>query len=140
MPCRSEYQEPNQREIETNRVANLLVYVTAVKDVDISGDLNRRIVSAADNSYPNISDLDEFVATLCKILGSLTEQELNDIVYNGRSARARRLADWWDNHQKVDAERIAEEKRKEELRQVYNGLMDYLSEKEKAALRLYFRD
>jgi hypothetical protein len=42
---------------------------------------------------------------LCEKINSLSKEELEKIVYNGRDKESRMLADWFDEHDKFDKER-----------------------------------
>ena len=132
MPCKSDYLEPNRREIESKRVARLLVYVyTALDRVD---ELDVDVIKAAKNTYGNTALLEPMVVTLCTILRGLDSDRINEIVYDGRKPLARDLADWWDEHQEADRKRLAKQKQiavKEKLRK---QAIDKLTPDELAAL------
>lgn len=42
---------------------------------------------------------------LCQLLNGLNDEQTSTIVYNGCNKQARKLADWWERHQKLDKER-----------------------------------
>lgn len=44
-------------------------------------------------------------AKLCSLLKSLTENEREALVYNAHSRISRDLANWWEDHQDLDAKR-----------------------------------
>ena len=62
---------------------------------------------------------------LCKMLRELTELEETNFVYNGRNAKCRKLADWWDKHKKADKKR--QEKDLNEKRRI---ILQKLTDKE----------
>lgn len=47
---------------------------------------------------------------LYQTITSLSEDQLNKLVYNGRDPEARKLADWFDTYQASEAKRIENEK------------------------------
>ena len=42
---------------------------------------------------------------LCTFTEGMSADESNVLMYNGRDKKARRYADWWDAHQKLDRQR-----------------------------------
>lgn len=114
MPCRSEYCEPSAREVESKRVCGLLVYL-----LELLGDtVPAGYPDAAKSMYGRENILDEATAHLCQLCGDLTLDQKDTFMYDGRNAKARRLADWWDRHQAADRKREAEETREAEARVV----------------------
>lgn len=122
MPCRSEYLEATARERESHEVAKHLVYL-----FEQTGDLHLledNILEAADSVYGNTHMVDMWTEKLCSILERLPEEVLDKYVYNGRDRRARRLADWWENHQWFDDKRVEKARKKEaDFIARYKGLM-----------------
>lgn len=55
-------------------------------------------------------ELDEWTEILCNICKSMTEEEENRLIYDGRNPRARKLADWWDEHKKMDEQKERNDK------------------------------
>ncbi len=103
MGCRSDYLEPNAREVELRRAARLLVFVhekTGTTPPEWA-------VKEAANVYA--SD-ERSVTELCAVLRAMPAAKRDKLVYNGRDAQARDLADWWDAHQAADAAREAAER------------------------------
>jgi hypothetical protein len=52
-------------------------------------------------AYPNIMGArieKDITDGLCHLLANMDEATMNRVVYNGRDARSRRLADWWDEN------------------------------------------
>ena len=86
-------------------------------------------MKASDTYYCNEDKCDDFTALLCNTIESESVHEVHAIIYNGRDRTARKLADWWDNHQQHDAEREAREateaKDKQEREEVLNSLTSY---------------
>ena len=106
MPCQSDYLAASGQELESRRVCNFLVYIHE----RLQRSVPTWISDAADDYYGNVSRLDEATKMLCEQLRSLTQDELEDIVYDTHNGDARRLADWWERHQEWDKRRVAEEK------------------------------
>jgi len=98
MPCRSDYLEPRDAEIESRRVAQFIIYV----DAKLSNHPATWILAAASSTYGNEDKVSELTAMLCATLRELTEDQLDEIVYNGRNRESRLLADWWDEHKEAD--------------------------------------
>ncbi len=101
MPCRSDYLEANERELESRRVCQHLRYLLKA----LGKNVPAAIAKAADEYYGDVENLDKNTALLCKMC-----QEVDDKhIYNGRDPEARKLADWWDDHQERDRKRLAQE-------------------------------
>ena len=97
MPCDSRYLAPSGREEELRNAHELLVYVF--------GQLGREppeyAVKGAHHVYGNQDD--RSVMELCSVLRSLSPSRRDGLVYGRpREALCRRLADWWEIHEKAD--------------------------------------
>ena len=105
MGCRSDYMEATAQEVESKHVCTLLVYVLEAlgKEVPVA------IVKGATEYYGDTAALDANTALLCGTINGFTKKEQDRILYNGKSPAARKLADWWENHQEVDRKRLAQE-------------------------------
>lgn len=98
--------EPTERELYCRETAKLLCFVMTQVDkypVDLS---DAKLV--AKDMYPS-RDLTKY---LCALLKNLDETQKSEILYNGRQAISRRLADWWENHQEVDRKHAESDKKK----------------------------
>lgn len=103
MGCRSDYLDPTAREVELQRAARLLVFVH-----EQTGQTPPEwAVAEAANIYARD---ERGVTELCAFLRAMPQTKRDKLVYNGRNATARELADWWDAHQAADAAREAKEK------------------------------
>lgn len=112
MPCRSDYMEPSEREIESRAVANHLIYVfTKLKQ---TVNITPEIKEASTAYYGNIKMVDTWTALLCSTLRELSQTDIDKIVYNAKDACSRSLADWWERHQAWDLKREADEKKKKD--------------------------
>lgn len=105
MPCTS--SNPTPREIESQLVATLLIYV--YEWLDKTNLISEQLKAASESCYGNTIFLDTWTAELCALVRSLNEEQLHTIVYDGTSRISRRLADWWEDHQEVDSAREARE-------------------------------
>jgi len=114
MPCRSDHMKPNIREIESQRVAQHLLYILPFLDLQIPLGV-REACAAYSQGRPN--DLDEWTALLCSACKEIeaNEELADECLYDGRNAEARKLADWWERHKEFDRKREAE-KNKEDLK------------------------
>lgn len=105
MPCRSDYLEATQLEKDSRRFCDLLCYVME-RLGKIPPDW---AVKAKDEYYGNAAKVNDAAVKLCALIRQMSPEQLNAIVYDGRSARARKLADFWDAHEEADKRREAEE-------------------------------
>lgn len=129
MPCNSDYMEPTTREKQLRETNLLLIYAYACLDKIAP----REVHDAARSMY---GGRPESVADLCELLSGMTEEQLNEHVYNGRDSTARRLANWWDLHQEADRQREAEKTAKEQQEAVKARALTKLTEEEREALGL----
>lgn len=100
MPCRCDYMEPTAREKQSKEVAQHLVYLYT----RLGQSVPVEVAKAASSLYGDVKTVDVNTANLCAILRTLQESQLNEFVYNGRIKEARDLANWWEDHQRLDAE------------------------------------
>lgn len=97
MPC---YTPPeSNHDKESRRVSNLILIFD--KKMNIKSD--PIIEKWANAHYENHCNI--VTPMLCEKIRGINEDELNQIVYNGRDKDSRRLADWWDEHNKFDRAR-----------------------------------
>ncbi len=132
MPCRSDYLEPNAREIESQRVAKLLSYAFHA----LSMRVPVRVEAASADIYGNRDLCDAFTIQLCGLCKAMTEAEQTRIIYNAKSKDARALADWWEEHQAADAKREAEERAEAKRAKIAAAALAKLSTTEREALGL----
>lgn len=102
MPCNSSYLAARPDEEWRRQTAQLYRY--ALKE------LGREVPEGVNNDADNYYGGADYVPNLCKLLRSLTEDEIERIVY-ARKPIARRLADWWEEHQEADRLREEEEQK-----------------------------
>ena len=108
MPCKGDYLDPNQTEQNQHLVSQLIVFV----DGKLGRKTDSKIKKAAEDIYGTGVKLDDIVPMLCTTLQSLSKKQENDIVYNARDKQSRQLADWWEEHQKADKQRLQKELKK----------------------------
>lgn len=99
--------EPTVSEQYRSLTAQLLVHVYACLQKEVPAD----VAKTADQTYP----FRDFTKDLCEELTRMTDHQMETIVYaNNRTARA--LANWWEDHQEGDRQRIGREKMAENAR------------------------
>ena len=103
MPCNSEHMNARPDEVLSRETAKLIVYLNTKLAITTPA----WIATAADEYYGAEDRVDEVVALLCTTIRGMTPKQVDAIVYNGKDETARKLADWWDEHQKADAIREA---------------------------------
>lgn len=138
MGCRSEHMEPQAREKESVVVCKLLTYLLPQAKIPIAPQgmaIPDEVKAAANNIYGDQGKLDEHTALLCSVLGSLSPTQMKKLVYDGSNPMARKLADWWENHQKVDADRKENELKQMEQVLLVASAFSKLSDKEILAIR-----
>lgn len=106
MPCNCDYMNPTQAEINSQKTCQNLVYLFE----KINKSIPEWAENAANNYYGDIGKLNAAVVLLCTTIKGLTDDQMAEIVYDGRDKRSRQLADWWEEHEAADAAREAKEK------------------------------
>jgi superfamily II DNA/RNA helicase len=109
MPCRSDYMEHTDREVESARVASLLCFVLPLVGKEVTEEMKDSC-----GYYGNLKKIDEYTKLLCSTIRSMNEQQINEIVYNAHNRSSRELANWWEEHQehdKIRAEKITEKQK-----------------------------
>jgi hypothetical protein len=89
--------EPNAVEQESQLAAQLLFWLAG--KVPLTFILPSWTEDAAKSIYGNREQLDCLTQLLCQGC----EETPDEVIYNGRDATARKLADWWDAHKEADA-------------------------------------
>lgn len=131
MPCRSDYLEPTQRERLLQNTAQLYAYVLA----ETGQRVPDRVQAAAGDSYCS----DDYVSHLCDQLTHMNVDTRHRVVYNAHDRTARRLADWWEEHQAADHRRIAQEAAEARRQDQYEQVIAKLSDDEIAVLKTQWR-
>lgn len=131
MGCRSDYMEATAQEAESKYVCTLLVYVLEAQGKEVPVE----IVKGANEYYGDVQALDANTALLCGTIRGFTKKEQDRILYDGKNPAARKLADWWENHQEVDRQREAEEAKEKKNKKLANKAKAKLTPAELKALR-----
>lgn len=131
MGCRNDYLEPTAREKESSLVAGLLYYLSDYKSVGFDRD---ELLTSSRSSYGNLNLLDAYTDRLCSICKKMSKEEKDKLVYDGRNSNARKLADWWEKHQKEDEERIRKEEEEKRRNSLVHSALSKLSKEEIEAL------
>lgn len=134
MPCNCDYMEPTTHEIRSKETAQHLVYVHKKLKTKAPED----VVKAANDTYGNLGKLNEMVVSLCDILTNMDEDVRDAIVYNAKDKESRALANWWEEHQEADRQRIAKEKKEKKEKSLAEKAKAKLSSEELAALKKSF--
>lgn len=100
MPCNTDYMEPTAAETHRREAANHLIYAFGRLN---DGPLPSGLASAAADLYGGGTD--KWVKHLCTLLREMTEEQRERVVYDAKDKRSRALADWWEEHCRVDEER-----------------------------------
>ncbi len=102
MPCDSSHMEARPDEVLLRETHQCFEYAL----IELRRAVPMGIGKAAKDYYGcGGLPLNEAVAALCGLLRSLSAAKRNKIVYNARSPKSRRLADWWERHCKADKKR-----------------------------------
>lgn len=114
MPCNSDYMGLSRREIESKAMCNHVVY--------LSGKIGKEVPEWIDKGASSYcgAPMDRF-NKLAMILCALCQKVPEEYIYDGRNPDARKLADWWDEHQKEDLLRIS----REEIGRVGKEIKEY---------------
>ncbi len=132
MPCDSSYLEPTNVERDSQSTCESLVYALSALEKPVP----KWVQDGADDEYGDEARLLEAVVLLCKLCKSMSKEEADKILYNGRKAKARKLADWYSEHYAFDKKRIAREKKELETDKIREAALSKLSPEERTALGL----
>ncbi|KKN72376.1 hypothetical protein LCGC14_0410870 [marine sediment metagenome] len=132
MPCDCSYMEPHNDEVESHDTAQRLRYALLSLGQKVPDWLQK----AATDMYGDRRRLKNMVVTLCTLVGSMTDEQKNSILYDGRNPKARLLAIWWERHEAADQERIEREKDTVKLSKARNTAIAKLSQTDIKALGL----
>lgn len=128
MPCNSDYMRPTLYEMKLRETAQLYEWLLAKKGIEARHDIRK----AAKDEYCK----SDYVADLCACLAELSEDELNEFVYNGRDPMSRKLANWYEDHQRADAERKESEAKAKQREALRKSAAAKLSPEEREVLGL----
>lgn len=134
MPCDSSYMERSGREKALHRTAQLYVYVLKL----LGKPVPERVQHGAKDYYGHDKQGKEVdcVADLCKTINEMSPESRDKIIYNARDKMARKLADWWEEHQEADRQREARVRAKAAKRKLKNSALSKLTPEEREALEI----
>jgi len=124
--------EAGPREVESRRVAGLLVYLRTALKLNVREDL----IADSKNYYGNADRVDGYTRTLCDMVLTLTEDQQSRLLWDGHNKDARNLATWWEEHQERDNKRLEKEIRDKARDEIVSGAMKKLTHEERIALGL----
>ena len=128
MPCNSSHMEPDHLEERSRNLSQMIVWLSG----KLQKPVKEGIRASAKSAYGNRGACDELAQTLCSLCNLAPEE----VIYNGRDKDARRLADWWDEHQEADRAREEQERVESELQKLRFTALSKLTDEEKVALGL----
>lgn len=134
MPCNCDYMNPTQKEKDSREVCQYLVYVCEQLNIECEKYVD--IVTASVHIYGNTDLLLFATQKLCELCSNMTEKQKDSIIYDGKNAGARKLADWWDEHQAADAARLKKEAKEKLKKATAKKALSKLTKEEKDALGL----
>lgn len=106
MPYRSDYMEPTAREQYCQHTAQLYLYAMEILSKQgthtWTPELIKDVTLAANHMYAS----SDYTPHLCALINKLSPAEQDLVLYNARERMSRKLADWWEQHQAVDNQRI----------------------------------
>ncbi len=132
MPCNGEYLEPTEPERQRRMAAEMLLWLLE----QLGMPQPKWVVDESNNIYARDRRL---IPQLCKLIGMMVIDKpvrFQELIYNARDRMSRRLADFWDDHQEMDAERIRREKEEKDLRACREAALCKLTDEEIEALGL----
>lgn len=108
---RDAHMEARPAEVESRKIAGHLVYIYTA--TGRKSQISLALRKAKNDYYGKEASLDTWKKTLIWEIGQLSEEQKDKILYDGRNADARGLADWWENHL-AQLKKDEEQKRREE--------------------------
>lgn len=128
MPCNSDHMHPTSDEAYRQRTAKLLLWTRAMLGIKRPA----KLANDSDDIYCAV----DYTGQLCALLKSLSLDQVDNIVYNGKSRNSRDLANWWEEHQANDARRVDAEKAAAKKQALVDSAMSKLTPAERKALGL----
>jgi len=130
MPCDSRGYELDNRNWENfcKKTARCFIFLAEKVNAQVP-DCVRSILKCR---YPSEKELDKLVAALCTLCRTTPE----DVIYDGRDAKMRKVADWWDRHKKLDKLREKREERERNRKKLKEQALLKLTKEEIKALGL----
>ncbi len=125
MPCNSDHMNPTPREAYNQRTAQLLVWVLTQRKLKTS----RAMRDTAADPYA----LEDYTQWLCDQLKGVHHVPTETLLAI-RCKEARRLADWWEEHQAADKEREEKEAKETQAKKLVASALAKLTKAERLAL------
>ena len=102
MPCYS--PEASDKDKQAMEAARHIQYLYPKLGIDIPGAAKELPTGYDILGFGKKADV--LVRDLCGTCREMTDEQIESIIYNARCRQARRLADWWEDHQEWDRERV----------------------------------
>jgi hypothetical protein len=122
--------DPTRHEVESKLACECLAYALPA----LGKPVPEWVATAAREYYGNPERLNEATVMLCTLCREMTEAQKSAVIYDGRNAKARALAGWWEEHQKADVEREAREHEAKEREATKKAALAKLTAEERKAL------
>ncbi len=133
MPCSTDgYAPPTKHQRGLKKTAQIYVLLLILMGKKVPTDVRL----ASREPYGRV----DFAPKMCKMISKMDEKTLNRVVYDGRNANSRKIADWWEKHQAIDKERRAREKEEAKKIELAQKALDKLTKAEAHALILAIRE
>jgi hypothetical protein len=133
MPCNSDYLRQTPEEAALQETAQLCQFVAS----EIGLRLPPTIEKQASEYYAKDKGQVEWLCAFLQALKANDEAKFDAVVYDGRKAISRRLADWWDRHVAADEARERQEAAEARHAQLRKQILAKLSEEEREYLTRY---
>jgi hypothetical protein len=130
MPCRSDYLEPTGKERRLQETAQLLIYLRQNTNTGVK--ISNKLKLAARDPYCSA----DYVPELCEAIRSLRSEDFDRVVYNARDPISRKLADWWEEHEEADRQRVEAETKKLREDAIRHKAISKLTDEERIILGL----
>ena len=124
MPCRSDYMNPQPREVEASRVLTL---IDELNGAEFDEDNFSGYHPEAYNKGVSQESLDKMTADLCRKLKEI-EKRMDIAKYSLE------LQMWWRDHKKADRRHEEEDKEEKRLAKLRKAAADRLTVKQREAL------
>lgn len=130
MPCDSSYLEPNSREKAHQEAAILYLHLLGELRLPVPD----WVAEEAENIYAGDARL---FPDLCATLTGLGAKGREDVIYgDAHNPMARRLADWWEEHEAADMARREREESEAAVEAARRSAASKLTDEERRAVGL----
>jgi hypothetical protein len=141
MPCDGSHLEPTEYERESKKACEHIMFLDfryrmRPWDWPMSKtggmEIPDWVKEGAEDTYGCPDRIDEVTALLCSICKKAPDR----VIYNGKDKKARKLADWWDDHQEADRKKKAAKMSKKARDKARKSGLAKLTDEERGALDL----